>query len=357
MKHSKLKVIGQMSGTSLDGLDLALCEFNFENDKVHFEFISGKTTPYDLTWKNNLENAYHSSAQDYFRLNYLYGKYMAEQILLFENELDIKADLIALHGHTVFHQPQNGFTTQIGCGATVCAHTNINTINSFRNMDVANGGQGAPLVPIGDRDLFSDFESCLNLGGIANLSFTKNKLTHAFDICLTNILLNYLAEQLGKRYDENGSLAAIGKVNEDLLHQLLIINYENKSIGREIFENEFLSVLKTSTSSIPDKLATCCEYSAIKISESLHYHKLSSVLVTGGGVYNNHLINRLSQHFKGKIEIPSDEIIQFKEAIIFSYLGFLAFNRQTNSLKEVTGAKKNSIGGSLHVASLPNAIY
>jgi anhydro-N-acetylmuramic acid kinase len=351
MKYQKLNIIGQMSGTSLDGLDLALCEFETINDKVRFKLIYAETIPYSSAMKTRLNGIYSSSANEYFALNFEYGKYISEQILSFKQKTNSNVDFLSLHGHTIFHKPELGYTTQIGCASTICARTNINTIYGFRNMDVAQGGQGAPLVPIGDRDLFPEFESCLNIGGIANISFDNYKKERiAFDICLANILLNYLSLQLGKEFDDSGNIAKSGSINHHLLNQLLEIDYPKKSIGREEFEKEFKVVLDSTECAIENKLRTCVEYIAMYIAQTLKNNHLKSVLITGGGVYNDFLIECIQKHFDGKIEIPDDNIIQYKEAIVFAYLGYLFMNKEINCLKTVTGANKNSIGGNLCLA-------
>ncbi len=340
-----------MSGTSLDGLDIALCEFYVENGLANFKLVATETVPYETLWKERLQAVFNASAEEYFKLNSLYGEFIAGLVTQFLSKHQQTADYIASHGHTVFHRPELGFSTQIGCGATIAAHTGITTICDFRSLDVALKGQGAPLVPIGDRDLFHRYESCLNIGGIANISFTKNNTTKAFDICMANMALNYLAETIGKAYDENGKLASAGKIDEKLLKQLLQLDTGSKSLGREWFERNFLPLLTNSDLSLENKLASCAEYTAIKINECLSAHQLQSVLVTGGGTYNLFLLNRLKQHYKGRVEIPADEIVQFKEAIIFAYLGYLRINESINTLSSVTKAGRDSVGACVYLGS------
>ena len=337
-----------MSGTSLDGLDIALCEFQEVNQHVHFKLIASETINYTALWKERLQNACHTSAENYFKLNAAYGEFIAEHINHFLNKNNQTADYIASHGHTVFHQPALGFTTQMGCGATIASKTNIATICDFRSMDVALGGQGAPLVPIGDRDLFSQYDSCLNIGGIANISFTKHHTTQAFDICIANMALNYLCELIGKPFDDSGLIASQGKLNTHLLAQLLALKTDHKSLGREWFENHMQPLLDNSLLAIEDKLATCVGFCATHISNVLNTHSLKSVLITGGGAYNHFLINELKKLYSGTIEIPSDDIIQFKEAIIFAYLGYLKINNKPNALSSVTKASRDSSGGCLY---------
>ncbi|MCF8422703.1 MAG: anhydro-N-acetylmuramic acid kinase [Bacteroidia bacterium] len=338
-----------MSGTSLDGLDVALCEFNTENSITEFKLIASETFLYEPIWKERLQNAFDASAEHYFKLHSLYGQFISEKINLLLKNNHETADYIASHGHTIFHRPQLGFTTQIGCGATIAAKTGINTICDFRSLDVALNGQGAPLVPIGDRDLFHEFQSCLNVGGIANISFTKNRKTEAFDVCIANMALNYLTETIGKSYDDEGKLASAGTCNQNLLEQLLSLESNAQSLGREWFETQFLPLLTNPEIELNDKLATCVEYLALKISQVLNENDLQSVLITGGGAYNIFFIERLKVHFKGRIHIPNDDIIQFKEAIIFAYLGYLRANENSNTLSSITKASRDSIGGCIYL--------
>ena len=338
-----------MSGTSLDGLDIALCDFKTENSITEFKLIASETFLYEPVWKERLQNAFDASAEHYFKLHSLYGQFIAEKINLFLKNNHETADYIASHGHTVFHRPQLGFTSQMGCGATIAAKTGINTICDFRSLDVALNGQGAPLVPIGDRDLFHEFQSCLNVGGIANISFTKNGKTEAFDVCIANMALNYLTETIGKAYDDGGILASAGTCNQNLLEQLLSLESNGQSLGREWFETQFLPILNNSTITLNNKLATCVEYLVLKISQILNENDLQSVLITGGGAYNIFFIERLKVHFKGTIHIPTDDVIQFKEAIIFAYLGYLRANKTINTLSSVTKASRDSIGGAVYL--------
>ena len=348
MSSATIKIVGVMSGTSLDGLDLVLCEFYTENNQTQFKVLANETINYEAVWKERLQNVFDATAEQYFMLHGLYGKFIGESITAFLTQHQETAHYIASHGHTIFHRPELGFTTQIGCGATIAATTNLSTICDFRSLDVALKGQGAPLVPIGDRDLFPNNESCLNLGGIANISFTKHNTTQAFDICIANMALNYLTEEVGKAFDDKGQMASKGKIDEALLKALLAIDTQQKSIGRELFEKQFLPLLQQSKETIADKLATCVEYTAIKIAACLNEAGINSVLITGGGAYNTFLIERLEHFYKGEINIPNNTIIQFKEAIIFAYLGYLRVKEETNTLQSVTKATKNSVGGCIY---------
>ncbi len=350
MKTGTLTIAGLMSGTSLDGLDIALCRFSTEGGKAGYELLAAETIAYEAVWKERLRNVFDATAEQYFKLHSLYGEYIAAEVNAFLKKSGHKADYLASHVHTVFHRPQLGFSTQIGCGATIAAHTGISTMCDFRSLDVALKGQGAPLVPIGDRDLFPGFESCLNIGGIANISFTQNGTTSAFDCCIANMALNYLAEKTGKPYDADGGLAASGQVHKALLNDLLSLHSDQRSLGKEWFDARFLPALEKHGGSIPDLLATCVEYTALMIGNILQQHQLKSVLITGGGAYNAFLLKRLRAQYSGQLEIPSDAVIQFKEAIVFAYLGYLRATEQTNTLHSVTKASRDSIGGCMYKA-------
>ena len=348
MEAQSQKIVGVMSGTSMDGLDLALCEFKTQKEQVSFKLLASQTIAYDATWKKELQAVFSASAETYFKLHSAYGAFIGQQVDTFLTKHQQSADAIASHGHTIFHQPQQGFSTQIGCGATIAAKTGVTAVCDFRSLDIALNGQGAPLVPLGDRDLFHQTESCLNIGGIANISFTKDTKTSAFDICIANMALNYLSETVGKDFDDGGKMAASGNCSNTLLQALLKLDTQQRSLGREFFENHFLPILHNSTVSLNDKLATCVEYTAMQITETLNKQQLKSVLITGGGAYNTFLIERLKHYYKGIIEIPTDNIIQFKEAIIFAYLGYLRLNEKTNTLSSVTKASRDSVGGAVY---------
>lgn len=348
MQAQTTNIIGIMSGTSLDGLDIALCQFSEIEGKTKFKLLASETVKYDKHWQNLLSSVFDAKAEDYFMLHQQFGKYIADNIKYFLIKYDKTADYIASHGHTVFHRPELGFTTQIGCGTTIAGSTGISTVCDFRSLDVALNGQGAPLVPIGDRDLFHKYESCLNIGGIANISFTKNNKTFAYDICVANMALNYLAQHHNKPYDENGHMASMGNISHMLLNQFLSLETQQKSLGREWFEQQFLPILNAYSITTEDKLATCVEFIALKISQCFTDNQIQSVLVTGGGAYNFFLIERIRNYYNGTIEIPADEIIQFKEAIIFAYLGYLKVQQKNNTLASVTGAAKDSIGGCIY---------
>jgi anhydro-N-acetylmuramic acid kinase len=346
-------ILGLMSGTSLDGLDLAICEFERYEGEYRFKIKAAKTSLYSALWKNRLTEIKNVSAEAYFEWHALYGKYIAEEANTFLKATGLKPDAIASHGHTVFHQPALGFSTQVGCGATIASYTQTTTVYDFRSLDVASGGQGAPLVPIGDKLLFGNYAACLNIGGIANISFDdlSGKRT-AFDICEANMLLNYLAEKTGKAFDRAGEMARSGKVNDALLNKLNAIGYYSqkgaKSIGREWFEKNILYLVDDKNMPVNDLLATSTEHIAQVIANELNDQKIKNVLLTGGGVFNTFLVERVKLKTSGEIIIPKDEIINFKEALIFAFLGYLRLNNSINTLRSVTGALNDSIGGAVY---------
>ncbi len=348
------RIIGLMSGTSLDGLDIALCEFKEHLGTFSFKIIAAKTISYDQDWKIKLSNAQHLSAIQYFDTHTKYGRFIANETNQFLNSLSIKPNAIASHGHTVFHQPTLGFTNQLGCGATIAALTGLNTVCDFRSKDVSLAGQGAPLVPIGDKLLFGEYDACLNIGGIANISYNnKNGDRIAYDLCVANMLLNYLAEKKGFLFDKGGEMAKSGLVDDLLLNQLNDLKYYKKtgakSIGREWFENNILNFFDTKEKEVTNLLATAIEHIASVIASELNSNNIKNVLLTGGGTFNSFLIERIKLKTNSIIVIPSVELINFKEAIIFAFLGYLRLNQITNTLKTVTGANKDSIGGAVYL--------
>ena len=346
-------VLGLMSGTSLDGLDLALCEFNSISGNYTYKIIGAKTIEYSAIWKKRLSEVKNASAEDYFLLNAAYGKYIAEEINIFVKAAQIRPAIIASHGHTVFHQPKSGFTTQLGCGAAIAAHTQITTVCDFRSLDVAFGGQGAPLVPIGDKLLFGTYEACLNIGGIANISFdNKEGKRIAYDVCEANMLLNVLAERVGQSYDTGGELARLGSIDTQLLTQLNNLEYYSqkgaKSIGREWFEKNIENLLDKKEK-VNDLLATSTEHIATIIAGELNRLQLKNILVTGGGAFNTYLIENIISKTHCEIILPKEEVINFKEALIFAFLGYLRINQKVNTLNSVTGASQDSVGGAIYL--------
>jgi anhydro-N-acetylmuramic acid kinase len=341
-----------MSGTSLDGLDLALCEFAMREDTYQYRILKSETIPYSEEWRSKLGSIQKASAEAYFSLEAAYSKFVAGEVNAFiRNETAPHA--IASHGHTVFHQPQSGFTAQLGSCPIITALTGIDTIGDFRSLDVALGGQGAPLVPVGDELLFSNYDACLNIGGIANVSFRNPEGQRtAFDLCVANMALNALSLRLGIPYDHNGDLARKGKTDRSILSALKTLPYFSvhgaKSMGREWFESEMLPLLKGNPENL---LATCTEHIGGVIAGVLNKNKFRDVLVTGGGAFNKYLIECISASTETKLIIPDDQTVNFKEALIFAFLGYLRIHNRINTLRSVTGARQDSCGGAIYLCS------
>ena len=353
--YNNLQLLGLMSGTSLDGLDIAQVSFGFSsNHNIDFQLINCKTYPLPKPIFEKLSNVFSLSAMAVFELDQELARFYAACIAQFISENNIKQTeitAIASHGQTIFHQPNKGYTTQIGCGSTLNFLTKIPVINQFRQLDVSAGGQGAPLVPLGDALLFAPFaDGFLNLGGFANISTPQNASAVAYDIAPANLPMNQWMQQLGKAYDANGELAREGKINEAILSKVLSLEFFSqngpKSLGTEWLESTYLPFFEHV--SIPDKLRTHLEVLKTLCIRAFEYLDLKSVYVTGGGAFNNYFIELLSAEFKGKLIIPDADIINYKEAIIFAFLGARFLRNETTTLSAVTGATEALRTGILH---------
>jgi anhydro-N-acetylmuramic acid kinase len=349
-----------MSGTSLDGLDIALCTFEKKDSKVTYSIESAYTVDYTPELKEQLTQVMSGSAFDIVALDRSLGRYFGEQVRQFLSQTQFPVDAIASHGHTVFHQPDKGITLQIGHPAELYAATQIPVIGDFRCVDVALGGQGAPLVPIGDQLLFSSYPICINIGGISNLSIKKpNGAIVAYDIGAANMILNYLSQKIGLAYDKDGAVAAQGILLPEVATALQSISYYQlqgpKSLGREYIERHYIHLLDTyllQGLSVQDLLHTCTHHIALQLARTIkneRNHSSDTILLTGGGALNTYLMDCLKGYMKDDtLTIPSKEIILFKEALIFAYLGYLFLIGETNTLAQVTGARRDSIGGALY---------
>ncbi len=341
----KLNIVGLMSGTSCDGLDIAYCEFNFNNERWSFKLLAAQEYPYDAIWNNELMNAHKLPSKQLTQLDTDFGRFSGKIVNEFISQHKIdkaNIDAIASHGHTVFHKPEEGYTLQIGNGNEIKKITGLKTIYDFRSNDVSLGGQGAPLVPIGDKYLFSSYDYCLNIGGIANLSFDENGIRKAMDVCFVNMILNRLSAKIGIPYDKGGEIARNSIVNKALLKQLLNLDFKGKSLAIEQYEKIIKPILNHSSDSIENLIATVTRYAAIKISQQLTKGK---VLVTGGGAYNLYLIDQIKELSLADIVIPIAKTISFKEAILFAFLGALKLENTPNCLASVTGARYDNVGG------------
>ena len=337
-----------MSGTSLDGLDIASCSFKYEHDQWSFHLHHGETVSFQPELLSAISKAHLLTESELHNLDKNFGIWMGEQVNRYCEQNQFNPDLICSHGHTVFHQPERNYTLQIGSGKELHRITNKKIICDFRTADVRLGGQGAPLVPIGDALLFNKYTYCVNLGGIANISSDENGKRVAFDVCPVNQVLNSLSLELGFPYDDKGRISEKGSVQKVLLDKLNKLDFYTidgpKSLGREWVESVFMPIITTSKDSIPDKLATVSEHIAIKLSQSMP--KEGRILITGGGAKNDYLMNLLSSRLKGEITTFTDElIIDFKEAMIFGFLGVLKLRNDVNCLASVTGAKHDHSSG------------
>lgn len=346
------KVIGLMSGTSLDGVDLAYCLFEKVDSGWNFSVPLAVTYAYPDEWKRIFESLPCSSGCELTETDVKYGNYLGSLVNRFIEQYNLKPDFISSHGHTIFHRPDKGYTLQIGNGASIAARTGETVICDFRATDVALLGQGAPLVPAGDKILFGKFGYCLNLGGFANISYDQDNKRIAFDICPVNIVLNRLSMQLGFPFDKDGDNSSKGMIDNDLLTNLNRIDYYHsappKSLGREWFENVFLPVLDHSNADIYSKLRTVTEHIAFQISTSTMNGNGHDILITGGGAHNLFLIGRIKSLVQKKLCIPDDKTIDFKEALVFAFLGVLRSRNEINCLASVTGATRDSICGTIY---------
>ncbi len=349
MVKTEYNIIGVMSGTSLDGIDLVYVTFS-RQEKWTFAILKAQTFEYDELWRKKLENLVSMSIKDLEIIDTDYTGYLANVINDFIETNNIQAiDAICSHGHTALHQPQNKLTYQIGNKSAIAHLTKKTVVCDFRVQDVELGGQGAPLVPIGDELLFSDYDFCLNLGGFANISTHIKGERIAYDICPVNIVLNHYIKPLGFNYDDKGSLASKGIINESLLEKLNDLDFYKasypKSLGLEWVKTHVFPLIDSCNLEIKDILKTFVEHIAIQISKEINKKNNASVYITGGGVYNEFLIKQIEKHTPNDVLIPSKDIIEFKEALIFGFLGVLRLRNEVNILKSVTGAIKNHSSG------------
>ncbi len=353
-------IIGLMSGSSLDGLDLVHCHISIDHkDQFSHEILHTQTVSYDLAWLHRLKLASQLNAFDmqllHVELGHLWGNWVNKFI---EKNNIRNLDLIASHGHTILHDPGRDMTCQIGDLSALAAKTNTLVAGDFRSMDLARSGQGAPLVPIGDFLLFKKYGFCLNIGGIANISAKTNEGVLGYDICPANQMLNFLANKMNKPYDNGGAAARSGKISEALLKQLNEHNFYRligpKSLDAAEIKSDFFTLLESSKASLPDQLATVVEHIAIQISESVELQLLNmesqfkQMLVTGGGALNTFLLERIKFHCPITLIIPDSQTVNFKEALIIALMGLLRLLDKPNFIVQVTGASSASIGGALY---------
>jgi anhydro-N-acetylmuramic acid kinase len=353
------KVIGLMSGSSLDGLDIAFVHLQENGGKWSYEILHADCYEYDSTWIARLKNAVDLTAMDYQLLHVEYGHYLGTQVNIFieKNNLHHQVSLISSHGHTTFHLPQKLMTAQLGDGAAIAAETQLPVVTDLRAMDVALGGQGAPIVPIGEKLLLGDYTYFLNLGGIANISANINDSFVAFDVCAANRVLNMLAEEKGFAFDDDGKIAATGNINDELLQKLNELVYYKqpypKSLANDFGIETVFPIIKAASLSVEDAMRTYVEHIVFQIKNAIPGQRStinSQLLATGGGAFNSFLIKRLKDvllEINVEVFIPGENLVKYKEALIMALMGTLRWREEYNVLASVTGAKRNSIGGAL----------
>ncbi len=348
-------VIGAMSGTSLDGLDIVLVNFKLINKHWNYKIVSATTIPYEEILKKSLNEAELLSGLELSLLNNSFGDFIGSQIHTFLNRLNLTADLICSHGHTVFHQPENRLTLQIGNGSNILAKTNITTVTNYRDLDIALGGEGAPLVPNGEIELFPDYNYFLNLGGIANISIHNHKSVFGFDITAANMLLNYLCNKyFNKEFDKNGELAKAGKINNDILTSLNQLDYFSKShpksLGKEFVFQKMIPIIDLESEDPKNLIRTAVAHIVKEILWTIRkLHIKEEVLVSGGGALNSFLISELKKDYN-KFVLPDKDTIEYKEALIFAFLGLKRQLGDINCLRSITGSKRDTSSGSIFLA-------
>lgn len=350
------KVIGLMSGSSLDGLDIAYCSIEEIGGSWAYEIVHADCAKFPNEWKQKLSEITKKDLPSFFKIHTSFGKWMGTEVNAFieKYQLHHKVNLIASHGHTAMHFPKDATTVQIGCGASIAATTGIATVSDLRAMDMAFGGQGAPIVPIAEQLLFPNYKLLLNIGGICNISL-MGETRSAFDIAPANRVLNEIVLELNIPFDNNGDNAAKGQVQLELLEQLNALPYYSmpapKSLANEFGLHTILPLINESNLSVYDKLCTMCEHIAQQIEKAIpETFAGEELLITGGGALNNYLISRIEfylAHKKVKVHIPDHQTIEYKEALAMALIGVLRWREEVNVLASATGAQQDSIGGAL----------
>lgn len=354
MNQNHYNIIGVMSGTSLDGIDLAHLKFEIVGEKWQFEILEAETISYTQTWLNQLKTAVGYDKEQLVALNREYTILLGKTIADFIEKHQIKnLDAVCSHGHTILHQPHNGFTLQIGNLPEIATYCAQKVVCDFRVQDVQLGGQGAPLVPIGDRILFADYQYCLNLGGFSNVSFEADGQRIAFDISPVNTVLNFYANPLGFDYDDKGQIAQSGELSPELLDALNALDFYQqpypKSLGFEYVKETVLPLMESYAIPVQDKMRTFTEHIALQIAQALPI-KNGQLLITGGGAYNEFLIQQMQKELpEMNLVVPEPKVLEFKEALIFGLLGVLKLRGETNVLASVTGAKHDHSSGAIYL--------
>jgi anhydro-N-acetylmuramic acid kinase len=352
-----IRAIGLMSGSSLDGLDIACVEFNRIDGKWAFEIIAADCIPYSDIWVEELRQAHTLNGKALWHLHTRFGKFCGQAITDFITNKKLEhITLVASHGHTVFHYPDLGFTTQIGDGGAMAAYTKLPVICDFRSTDIAKGGQGAPLVPIGDRLLFGQYRFLLNIGGIANITLQDPARPLAFDICPANQVLNHYAGQIGLNFDRDGALAATGTVHTDLLNALNGLDFYTlpspKSLGNDYSRQVIIPLIDSFGLSAADASCTYCHHIAHQVAQAIQSYPTrpgDQLLITGGGAHHDFLIQHIKASVTVPVVIPQADVVSYKEAVIFALMGILRWTGQINTLHTITGANDDSISGAIYL--------
>ncbi len=358
--------LGLMSGSSLDGLDIASCRFELQGDRiVHWQLLEGETVPFPASWQVHLRRLPEADARTLAHAHAALGRWMGEAVNGFLARYPhLRPDCIASHGHTIFHFPAEGFTTQIGDGAAVASVTGYTTVSDFRGTDVALGGQGAPLAPIADRLLFPQYELMLNLGGIANITCNIEGRYIAFDIGGANQILNALTQSIGLPYDDGGRMAASGRLIEPLMEAMDRLPYFQaappKSLGNDWVQAHQTEAYIAWPASVEDRLHTACVQLArqtalalARIMESENWRLPQyRILATGGGAFNTFLTNCIVEACNTvapvSLQVPEPGIIAFKEAVLMALMGVLRMAGLPNCMASVTGASRDAVGGAVY---------
>lgn len=355
------KIVGLMSGTSLDGLDLCYCNITKDIGQWSFEIIETKSISYSEDMQSELRDSIFLKADALLQFHNTYGTWLGKQAKQFISDQKLEVDYIASHGHTTHHQPENGLTFQIGSGQHIANESGFKVICDFRTNDVSLGGQGAPLVPIGDQLFFGEYDFCLNLGGISNISLEQKGKRIAYDIGLANMILNYITRKIDLAYDNGGELARSGRINQNMLDRLNALKYyllpHPKSIGYEWFVDEVAPIVDITDDTTENLLHTSIHHICEKVVQQVKLNstiKVGSLLVTGGGALNHFLIEVLQEKLgeSTNVVVPEKELIEFKEAVVFALMGALRAEQEINVLKSVTGAKRDSSSGVLYLPAL-----
>lgn len=353
-----MNILGIMSGSSMDGVDLALCEISHDGDRYVYKLLGTETYAYDEKWRLRLSKLRTQNALAYTKTDVFYSHHLANLVTQFRDKHNHEIHLIASHGHTIFHNPELMLTAQVGDGSTLAALTGIPSITNFRRGDVALGGEGAPLAGVGDEYLFREFDFCLNLGGFANISHQYEGKRIAFDIAACNILTNRLARDREMSYDTDGEIAASGSIHYEMLEELNNIEfYQNqgpKSLNRDWISQSLWPVVKEYRDiPLEDRMKTLVDHIAYQIGRSIEHLSNGSsdgkrLYITGGGAFNKTLIEHIRSHTEAEVVIPNDDVVNYKEALIFAFLGYLRIQNEENTISSASGAKHNIIAGSLN---------